>query len=232
MSAPVLGTTLNPDDPQAQARAALASGSSAIPPRQTLRAPVSGVVLRVAQPSAATVPAGTALLDVGDPADLEVLSEMLTTEAARISPGSTVRMENWGGPAVAGVVRRIEPAGFTKVSALGVEEQRVKVLIDVQQPPPAWAGMGDGFRVTVRILVRQVPDAVQVPLGALFAQGSGEAVYVLEGSHVRLQGVDVGARNAGMQAAWINTQGHDWPHDSAQPFTVRHLAELCDHVLA
>jgi HlyD family secretion protein len=186
---------------QAQARAALASGSGSNAPRQTLRAPVSGVVLRVAQQSAASVNAGAALLDIGDPADLEVLSEMLTTEAARIPPGSLVRIENWGGPVVRGKVRRIEPAGFTKVSALGVEEQRVNVLIDVQQPPPAWATMGDGFRVTVRILIRQVPDAVQVPLGALFAQGHGEAVYVLENRHARLQAVEVGARNA--TTAWV-----------------------------
>ena len=187
---------------QEQARAALLSGSSAAQ-RQTLRAPVSGVVLRVAQPSAASVHAGAALLDLGDPAALEVLSEMLTTEAARIPPGSPVRIDNWGGPPVQGVVRRIEPAGFTKVSALGVEEQRVNVLIDVQQPPSEWARMGDGFRVTVRILVQRVPDAVQVPLGALFAEGKGEAVYVLDQGHARLQAVEVGARNAG--SAWLHS---------------------------
>ncbi len=191
---------------RAQASAALASGSSGSRgglQRQTLRAPISGLVLRVAQPSATSVLAGAALLDIGDPSDLEVLSEMLTAEAARIPLGSPVRLDNWGGPAVQGRVRRIEPAGFTKVSALGVQEQRVNVLIEVQQPAPEWTRVGDGFRVTVRILLRRVPDAVQLPLGALFAQGSGEAVYVLDQGHVRLQPVEVAARNAA--TAWLRS---------------------------
>lgn len=188
---------------QVQARAAVASGSHAALPRQVLHSPVSGVVLRVAQPNAASVNAGAALLDVGDPARMEVLSEMLTAEAARIPVGSMVRIEHWGGPAVDGVVRRVEPAAFTKVSALGVEEQRVNVLIDMRQLPPAWAAMGDGFRVGVRIIARRVQEAVQVPVGALFAHEAGEAVYVLEQQHVRLQALEVGARNA--NTAWVRS---------------------------
>lgn len=186
---------------QTQARAAAARFSEAAMPRQSLRSPVNGVVLRVVQPNAASVNAGAALLEVGDPADMEVLSEMLTTEAARIAPGSPVRIERWGGPAVDGVVRRVEPAAFTKVSALGVEEQRVNVLIDLLQPPPAWAAVGDGYRVAVRIVTHREADGLQVPLGAVFSQGAGDAVYVLDQGHARLEPVQVAERNASV--AWV-----------------------------
>ncbi len=163
--------------------------------------PITGVVLRVVQASEATVPAGAALLEVGDPARMEVVSELLTTDAVQAQPGRRVVIERWGGAPVEGQVRRVEPAAFTKVSALGIEEQRVNVLIDITAPPQSWRAMGDGFRVGVRIVTAGVDRALLVPVGALFPQGDGVAVYKLEGRRVRLQPVEVAARN-GTQA-WV-----------------------------
>lgn len=114
-----------------------------------------------------------------------------------------VRIERWGGPEVEGVVRRIEPAAFTKVSALGVEEQRVNVLTDILHPPPSWAAVGDGYRVSLRIVTHSEANVVQVPLGAVLAQGAGDAVYALDNNHARLQHVELGGRNASM--AWVRS---------------------------
>jgi len=168
-----------------------------------VRSPVAGVVLRVAQPSEATLPAGTALLDVGDPRQMEVLSELLTTDAVQAQPGRRVVIERWGGPAVEGRVRRVEPAAFTKVSALGIEEQRVNVLIDVTSPPEAWQAMGDGFRVVVRVITASVDPALLVPVGALFPNGQAMAVYRLDGNRARLQPVEIGGRNG--THAWVRS---------------------------
>lgn len=188
---------------KAQAAAALqpvAAGSSNTRPL-SVRSPVSGVVLRVPQPSEGTIAAGAALLDIGDPLRMEVISELLTTDAVQATAGRRVVIERWGGPPVEGVVRRVEPAAFTKVSALGVEEQRVNVLIDVNNPPEAWRSMGDGFRVSVRIVTASVEQAVLAPLGALFPHGKGMAAYRLDGRYARLQPVEVGARNN--NEAWL-----------------------------
>lgn len=190
---------------KAQAAAALqpaAAGSSSTRPL-SVRSPVSGVVLRVPQPSEATLAAGAALLDIGDPQRMEVISELLTTDAVQATAGRRVVIERWGGPPVEGVVRRVEPAAFTKVSALGIEEQRVNVLIDVRNPPQAWRSMGDGFRVSVRIITTSVEQAVLAPLGALFPHGKGMAVYRLDGREARLQPVEVGARNN--NEAWLRS---------------------------
>lgn len=190
---------------QAQAAAALqpvAAGTSNTRPLG-VRSPVSGVVLRVPQPSEGTLAAGAALLDIGDPLRMEVISELLTTDAVLATAGRRVVIERWGGPPVEGVVRRVEPAAFTKVSALGVEEQRVNVLIDVSNPPEAWRNMGDGFRVSVRIVTASIEQAVLAPLGALFPHGKGMAAYRLDGREARLQPVEVGARNN--NEAWLRS---------------------------
>jgi HlyD family secretion protein len=168
-----------------------------------VRSPVAGMVLRVPHPSEATIAAGAALLDVGDPRRMEVISELLTTDAVQARAGRRVVIERWGGPAVEGRVRRVEPAAFTKVSALGIEEQRVNVLIDVSDPPEAWRSMGDGFRVSVRIVTASVEQAVLAPLGALFPHGKGMAVYRLDGRQARLQPVDMGGRNN--NEAWLRS---------------------------
>jgi HlyD family secretion protein len=187
---------------QAQAAAALQPAAAGAPGRPLhVLAPVSGVVLRVVQASEATVPAGAALLEVGDPARMEVLSELLTTDAVQAQPGRPVVIERWGGPPVEGRVRRVEPAAFTKVSALGIEEQRVNVLVDITSPPQAWQAMGDGFRVTARIITSAVDSATLVPVGAIFPHQDGTAVYKLDGRRARLQPVQVAARNG--NDAWV-----------------------------
>lgn len=167
-----------------------------------VRAPVSGVVLRVALPSETTVVAGAALLDIGDPRRMEVVAELLTADAVRAGAGTKAVIERWGGPPVNGTVRRVEPSAFTKVSALGIEEQRVRVLIDLQSPPSEWLALGDGFRVTVRLITVSTGDAVTVPVGALFPHSDSDmAVYVVDGRRARLRTVQIQSRNGRM--AWV-----------------------------
>ena len=191
---------------QAQAAAALLpvnAGAQAGRPL-TVRAPVGGVVLRIPQASEVTVAPGAALLDIGDPARMEVIADLLTTDAVQAQPGGPAVVERWGGPPVAARVRLVEPAAFTKVSALGIEEQRVKVVVDVDTPPEAWRAMGDGFRVTLRILTQRVDQAVLVPVGALFPIGDGGmGVYRVEDGRAKLQPVDLGGRNG--SEAWVRS---------------------------
>jgi HlyD family secretion protein len=168
-----------------------------------VQSPVSGVVLRIVQPSETTVAAGAALVEVGDVKQLEVVCELLTTDATQARPGSRAVIERWGGPALEGRVRLVEPGAFTKISALGVEEQRVKVLIDIVQPPEAWDTVGDGFRVSVRIITSRIEQAVQVPVGAIFPLDDGMAVYRIDGKRAVLQPVEIGARNT--QQAWVRS---------------------------
>ncbi len=162
-----------------------------------LRSPVAGVVIRVPQPSEATVAAGSVLLELGDPSRLEVVAQLLTTEAIQARPGTRVSIERWGGPPLAGRVARVEPGAFTKVSALGIEEQRVNVVIEVgPQAPAAWQSVGDGFRVTARIITADVPDSVLLPVGAVFPHGDGGmAVYRIESGRARLRPVELAGRN-------------------------------------
>lgn len=176
-----------------------------------LRSPVSGRVMRVAQTSETPLAAGTPLLEVGDTRALEIVAELLTTEALPLAPGSAVVIERWGGSAaLSGRVRAVEPAAFTKVSALGVEEQRVKVLIDLSSPFEEWRSLGDGYRVTVRIVTRTADRALIVPNSAVFPlpddgkpdNGAGASgVFVVQGGRARLRAVEVEARNS--QDAWL-----------------------------
>lgn len=169
-----------------------------------LRAPVDGVVLKVPQPSEATVPAGAAVMTLGDPRRMEVLAQLLTTDAVQARPGTAAVIEGWGGPPVAAKVRRVEPAAFTKVSALGVEEQLVNVLLDIDQVPEAWQRMGDGFRVVVRVVTASADGVVLVPVGALFPRPEGGmAVYRIEEGRARLQPVDISGRNA--RVGWVKS---------------------------
>ncbi len=186
------------------ARAALSSVQGSGGRAFTVRSPVAGRVLRVREASESTVALGTPLLEVGDTAQLEVVAELLTTDALQAAPGSAVRIERWGGPGtLEGRVRQVEPAAFTKVSALGVEEQRVNVLIDISSPHATWAALGDGFRVAVRIVTRTVADAVQVPTSAVFPlpEGGGHGVFLVDGGRARQVPVTLGARSG--NAAWI-----------------------------
>lgn len=187
-----------------QAQAAVLPASNGVGTGRPLaiRSPVSGVVLRVPLPSENTVTAGAALLDIGDPSQMEVVAELLTTDAVQATPGTRASIERWGGAPVQGQVRRVEPAAFTKISALGIEEQRVKVLIDLTAPPAQWLALGDGFRVTVRVITISVDDAVTVPVGALFPLGNGDmAVYVVDGSKARQRAVQIAARNGSV--GWV-----------------------------
>ena len=169
-----------------------------------VRAPIAGRVMRIHQTSEATVALGAPLLELGDTQGLEIVAELLTTEALRTEPGGLVRIERWGGNApLQGRIRRIEPAAFTKVSALGVEEQRVNVLIDITSPHEQWRALGDGFRVSVRIVTLALPDALRVPVSAVFPlpDRSSMAVFAIEDGRARRVAVDVGARNG--TDAWI-----------------------------
>jgi HlyD family secretion protein len=160
-----------------------------------VEAPVSGQVLRVLTESAGVVGPGTPLLELGDPQRLEIVADVLTADAVAIRPGAPVTITGWGGAPVAGRVRRVEPSATTRLSALGVEEQRVAVVIDLAAPPAAWAGMGDGWRVEVEIVTVEVPDAITVPLGALRRDGDGWSVFVVTGGVAHRRGVQLGHKN-------------------------------------
>lgn len=161
-----------------------------------IRAPITGVVLKRLRESEAVVPAGEALLELGDPRRLEIIAEFLSTDAVRIRAGNPVLIERWGGEApLRGRVRLVEPSGFMKISALGVEEQRVNVLIDFDDPFDAWKRLGDGYRVETRVIVWQVGDALKAPTSALFRRGEEWAVFVVENERANLRTVEVGRRN-------------------------------------
>lgn len=164
-------------------------------------APVSGQVLRVMQESETTVVAGTPLIEIGDITnDLEIVVELLSTDAVRVSPGDRVGIFNWGGDEqLNGVVERVEPWGYTKYSALGVEEQRVNVLVQFTDPVERRAALGHGYRVEVRIVVWDTGDALTVPSSALFRQAGLWSVFVVEDGRTRQLPVDVGHNN-GVQA--------------------------------
>lgn len=185
------------------ARAALLRAQSAAQNSQTpehhweIRSPVLGRVLRVWQENAGVVTLGAALLELADPSDLEIVVDVLTTDAILIQPGAKVWIEHWGGDAaIEGRVRLVEPSAFTKISALGVEEQRVNVVIDVITGNEEWKAVGDGYRVVARIEVFTQYDAVKVPTGALFREGEQWAVFAVAQARARKRFVQVSSRNA------------------------------------
>lgn len=160
-----------------------------------IRSPVRGVVLRVLQESESVVAAGAQLVEIADPGDLEVVVDLLTEDAARVAPGARVALERWGGEApLEGRVRLVEPSGFTKLSALGVEEQRVNVVVDVVSPRESWSNLGDGFRVDVRVVVAEDDDALVAPASALFRDGSGWASWVVVDGRATRRTVEVTRR--------------------------------------
>ncbi|KDM89872.1 efflux RND transporter periplasmic adaptor subunit [Photobacterium galatheae] len=179
-----------------QAKAALvqpAAVAAAASHHVQIIAPVSGKILRMFQESEAVVTAGTPLLETGDPENLEIAADLLSRDAVRITPGDRVEIENWGGSGVLnGVVRRIEPAGTTKVSSLGIEEQRVNVLIDFSDPKETWAALGHGFQVDVSIAVWHDDQALRVPIGAIFRHGRDWAVFRDADGRARLQTIQIG----------------------------------------
>jgi HlyD family secretion protein len=160
-----------------------------------IRSPVTGRVLRIIQESEAVVPAGAPLIEIGDPRDLEIVADLLSTDAVRIKPGAPVRIDGWGGPALNGRVTRIDPAGFLKVSALGIEEQRVSTIIDFVDPPKQWSRLGHDYRVVVHVVVWSADRALTVPVSALFRRDDAWAVFAVRDGRARTTIIEVGQRN-------------------------------------
>ncbi len=161
-----------------------------------VRSPAAGRVMSVVRESEGVVSAGTPLLVVGDPGKIEVEVDVLSPDAVRIRPGTPVRFNRWGGEGVLeGKVRVVEPAGFTKVSALGVEEQRVLVIADITSPREAWERIGDGYRLEAAFVLWEGKEVLQVPEGAVFRAGGREVVYVVERKRARIRNVELGKRN-------------------------------------
>jgi HlyD family secretion protein len=173
------------------ARAALAApGGAALP----LVSPLRARVLRIAERSERVVTAGTSLLELGDPTRLEIVSDLLSEDAVKVKPGDRVLVEDWGGDhPLEAHVRLIEPSGFTKVSALGVEEQRVNMIADLDETPPQ---LGDGYRVETRVVLWEGANVLKIPTSALFQDGAQWYVFVAHDGRARRQAVQVGHRNA------------------------------------
>jgi HlyD family secretion protein len=177
------------------ARAALSGEGAARDRHVDVLAPASGSVLRVLQKSESVVQSGTPLLEVGNPEVLELVVDLLTTDAVRVQPGTPVTIQGWGGDrALEARVRRVEPSAFTKLSALGVEEQRVNVIAALAGPRRDWAALGDGFRIEARFVLWRGDDVLKVPQGAAFRHGDGWAVYRVESGRARLMPVRIGHR--------------------------------------
>jgi HlyD family secretion protein len=194
----------------AMARAAMAAVGANADSRGDfpLRSPIAGRVLRLPLTSETFVTPGTLLMELGDKGQLEVVADVLTVDAAQARPGSPVRIERWGGPVLQGRVRLIEPAAFTKISVLGVEEQRVKVVIDIDSAPAQWSRLGIGYRVGVRIVTLASDKVLTVPVSAVFPlppaqfkDGRTMGVYVIDKGRARLRAVQLGGRNDSQ--AWI-----------------------------
>ncbi|WP_428307597.1 efflux RND transporter periplasmic adaptor subunit [Lacipirellula sp.] len=162
--------------------------------------PINGRVLRVFKESEAVVAAGEPLLEIGDPHDLEIEIDVLSRDAVKVRPGATVMLEEWGGDRpLHGEVRLVEPSGFTKISTLGVEEQRVNVIVDLIDPPQQRDDLGDGFRVEARIVIAEADDVLKIPSSALFRVGDDWATFRVENGVARQQTVKLGLEN-GLEA--------------------------------
>ena len=186
----------------AHARARLVSPIDTRPSRGgcdcvPITAPVSGRVLQVLHESEGVVEAGQPLVEIGDPADLEIVVDLLSSDAVKVRAGQRVMIGDWGGEEVLnGTVQRVEPFGYTKVSALGIEEQRVNVIIDLSDPPELWQALGHGYQVEARIVLWDGADVLKVPLGALFRNGAHWAVFLDQGRRAEQRAVEVGRRTS------------------------------------
>lgn len=163
--------------------------------RVPVRSPIDGKILSVNHECEGPVRTGQPLLEVGDPSALEVEIDVLSADAVKISPGMRVRFDRWGGEQLLeGRVRTVEPVGFTKISALGVEEQRVLVISDFTSPAEAWQRLGDGYRVEARFVIWHEDDILQVPASSLFRYNNGWAIFVVEAGRARRREVNIGQR--------------------------------------
>ena len=185
---------------RASLAARLIDPASVAPPKDPaccvrVLAPASGRVLKIVQDSEAVVLPGAPLVDIGDPSDLEVVADLLSTDAVQIKVNAPVRIDGWGGPPIRGKVVRVDPAGFLKVSALGIEEQRVRVTIDFTDPPALWSRLGHDYRVIVHATIWSADDVLTVPVSALFRKGEDWAVFVVEDGRAQSTPVKIGHRN-------------------------------------
>ncbi|HET7680195.1 MAG TPA: HlyD family efflux transporter periplasmic adaptor subunit [Xanthobacteraceae bacterium] len=185
---------------RASIAARLIDPSSATPGMNTnccirLSAPTTGVVLKIIQDSEAVVPAGAPLIEIGDPRDLEIVADLLSTDAVQIKHGAPVRIDGWGGPPIKGRLTRVDPAGFVKTSALGIEEQRVRTTIDLVDSPDNWSKLGHDYRVIVHVTVWSEENVLTVPISALFRRGDSWAVFVIREGRARAAAVEIGKRN-------------------------------------
>ena len=175
----------------AAARAALGRGVGVSPESVSVVAPVRGKVLRVLRDSAGPVAAGTPLLELGDLRAIEVVIDVLSSDAAQIAIGAPAAIEAWGGERLSGRVREIEPSAFTHISALGIEEQRVNIILSIDAPPPE---LGDGFRVEARIVIWRGERVLAIPASAVFRFRDRWTVYAVEDGRAHLQSIDIGHR--------------------------------------
>ncbi|MBN2191601.1 MAG: HlyD family efflux transporter periplasmic adaptor subunit [Polyangiaceae bacterium] len=172
----------------------LKRGGKAVDDEQLVLSPVRGRVLKVVTENEGVVQAGSPLVEIGDPGALEIAVDILTSDAVTVKPGCAVTLEHWGGGPLAGRVRLVEPSAFTRISSLGVEEQRVNAVIELSDPFPKWSSLGDGYRVEARIVVWSGDGVLSVPVSAVFRSGSGWAVFAVEGDRAHLRPVEIGRR--------------------------------------
>jgi HlyD family secretion protein len=181
--------------PNPGANASSSKNGSAAPDRAVVevKAPVSGRVLRVIEESSRAIATGAPLMEIGDPANLEVVVEVLSRDGAAIQPGTRVELEQWGGSeSLQARVRLVEPAAFTKVSALGVEEQRVNLIADIVTPAEKRTGLGDNFRVEARIVTWESDKVLKVASGAVFRRGDQYAVFAVRNGRADFQPITIG----------------------------------------
>jgi HlyD family secretion protein len=160
-----------------------------------IRAPITGQVLKLINESEAVVQAGTPLIEIGNPQDLEIVAELLSTDAVQVRHGQAVHIDGWGGESIEGRVKRIEPAGFMKVSALGIEEQRVRAIVDFTDPPSRWRNLGHDYRVVVHVVTWEGTSVLTVPIGALFRANDKWAVFRNDAGRARVAEIVIGYRN-------------------------------------
>lgn len=161
-----------------------------------IKSPIAGVVLKIVQQSEGPIALGAPIMEIGDPAQLEIIADLLTTDAVRVRPGSAASAVRWGGAdPLAARVSRVEPAAFTKISALGIDEQRVLAILDIVAPREQWSALGDGFRVEARIEVAREASALVAPLAALFRENADWKVFLVEDGRARKRKVAIGLRS-------------------------------------
>lgn len=171
--------------------------------KMAIKSPVNGQILKVIQRSEGSLRTGQAIVEVGNPQAIEVSTEVLSRDTIRIKPGLPVRFEHWGGTPLNGLVRTVEPTGFTKVSALGVEEQRVKVIADISSPAEQWLRLGDAYAVTSKFILWQAEQILQIPTSALFRVGADSSVFIVLNDEAKQQKVKVG-KHGGMRVEILN----------------------------